>query len=815
MNKKLLALFLALAMVFTLASCGGGTKTTDPTTTGQGGEDTPTTTPAPVVEDEGTYTYREAWSAGPLNWNPHSWEMNTESAFMDYVIAPFVYATFDGEGGWMWAYDAATAVTDITATFPDKEQYGVPADATEKYVYEIKLRPEMKWEDGTPITADDYVESAKRLLDPYMKNYRSNSYTTGESEVANAALYINNDKAGQPVYADVAGAEPEALEGKDMYLTFVEPCVFFGEPAEKYYNDEKYAPNFVVNEEDIFAKYTESGEKYIPFTEDMIPELNAIAESFGDANPEAYLEFLVYDTGEVYEEMPWENVGIVKVDDYTILYILERPLSMFYMMSNLTGNWLVKTDLYDANMKTVEDLKATDYGTDGDKFMSCGPYRIIGYEKDKQIRLERNPHYWAFKDGKFNPENGMYRADYVTIDIVEDEATREQLFLSGQIDTHGLNAEKMVRFKKSDRIYFADETYTARYIFATSLEALQARDEEKGSGCRAVLNNKNFRKALSRSIDRAKYCAEATSGFKPAYFLLNSLYFYDIEHDENSVYRDTQYAKRAVLNLYDVECSDDQVDAEYAKITGRNLDEAKELFTQAYQEVVDAGIYNGEDLVPIEIMVSPSELTPQHIKQQQLMQEFWDEGTAGTPFEGKIKVEFESGDKKRYDNVAHGKNMAIHGAWGGAAFYPFSIIRVYCNPEYMGGLDKIHESNGWNPGEATLEMTINRADGTTVTETRTFADWSDQINGNGEYAEDGLEKLQVLAQLETGILETYQCIPLGTYTSAFLLSYKVDYALDDYHIMYGWGGFRFLEFNYTDQEWAEFVKDQGGTLDYE
>ncbi len=817
MKKRFIFVLVILVMMFSLMACGD--KTEQPAketekTEATGTEKESSSESEEATETEGIYTYNTAWSAQPLNWNPHSWENSNESDFMTYTVAPFVYYTFrpNDEEGWMYGYDAATSVKDITADYADKEKYGVPADATEQYVYEIKLREGMKWENGDEIKADDYIESAKFLLDPMMKNYRSNTYISGESAIANAQAYFNNDKAGKPVYKNVVENGADVSEGKPMFLTLTNPVAFFGKEAKSYYEDDQYKEFFVVNGVDLFEKYK---DEYVPFTDEMITELNAASAAFGDKNPEAYKEWLVYDSGEVYPETPWEKVGVVKVDDYTILYIVQNPIQPFYMHSALSSSWLVHIPTYTKNIKEVGGLKASEYGTSIETTMSCGPYKIKSFEKDKQIILERNEYYWAFKDGKFNPENGMYRADEVVIDIVEDPSTKEQLFMQGNVDELGLDADKMVQFKKSDRLSLVDETFTARYIFATDLTTLQNRDKEKGSGCRAMFHLKDFRKAVSRSIDRTEYCQEATSGFKPAFYLLNNLYYYDMANNPDSVYRKSSYAKKAVLDLYEVEYTDETIDAEYKKVTGRDLEEAKALFQAAYDKAIEMGIYKDGQDVPFEIMVTPAELTPQHQKQSELLQNYLNEGTMGTPFEGKIKVVFESGDKKRYDNVALGKNMAIHGAWGGAAFYPFSVIRLYTNPGYMGGLEKIHESNGWNPSVETLEMTINRADGTTVTETRTFEDWSNQINGLGEYAKNADEQLQVLAQLERGVLEAYQCIPLGTYTSASLLSYKVDYAKEDYNLMYGFGGFRFLKFNYTDAEWKAFVEENNGQLNYE
>lgn len=818
MNKRVLALLLVVVMVFTLAACNGGNA---PTTTTTAGADQPTTSGEQSSSSEaevktGTYTYNEAWSVGPTNWNPHSWEMSNDSAFMGYINSDMAFSDIkpgakEGETQWMWRYEALTGIKDVTAEFADKEKFGIPADAKERYVYELKLNELMKWDTGESINADDYIYSMQMLLDPSMKNYRSNSFTTGEAELRNAKGYFENDKANKPIYAAVSGAGEEMPADAKQYVTFKNEVVFFGGKAEDAYNkDDASKEKFMVNGVDVFEKYKD--QEYIELNDEIKAEITAISVAFGDENPDAYLEWLVYDTGEIFPETPWDKVGLVKVDDYTLLYILERPLEEFYMHYSLGGNWLVHKETYEKNFETINNLKASKYGTTLETTRSNGPYKLVSFEKDKQFVLERNEHWLGYHDGN---HEGEFAPDRIVVNIVESAPTRKQLFMQGKIDALGLQADEIVTFRKSDKLYLTDQTYTLRYIFATSDEALKARDAEKGSGRRIVMKYKDFRKALSLAIDRDKFCKEATSAFKPAYFLFNKLYFYDIANDPNSVYRNSKYAKKAILDLYGAEYTDETIDAEYAKITGRDVEDAKKFFQTAYEQAVADGNYTDGEEVPIEIMVTPTELTPQHIKQQQLMQSFFDEASMGTPFEGKIKVVYESGDKKRYDNVALGKNMAIAGAWGGAAFYPFSTIRVYTNPTYMGGLGKIHESNGWDPSKEQLTLKIKKADGTEVEETMTFEEWSNTINGEGKYTYDPIERLQVFAGLENGVLSTYQNIPLGTYTAAELISYKVAYATENYNIMYGFGGLRHLKMLMNDEEWDKFVQENNGQLNYE
>ena len=68
--------------------------------------------------------------------------------------------------------------------------------------------------------------------------------------------------------------------------------------------------------------------------------------------------------------------------------------------------------------------------------------------------------------------------------------------------------------------------------------------------------------------------------------------------------------------------------------------------------------------------------------------------------------------------------------------------------------------------------------------------------------------------MEEAFLEKYYRIPLCGTTAAFLLGYQVSYYTETYNIMYDFGGFRLLKFNYTDFEWEAFVKENGGQIDY-
>ena len=96
---KLFAVLLTAAMVLGIMTGCGGTKKSKKDL------------------EKVEYTYRDVWSTGPLNWNPHAWEVSSDSQFMNYLTTPIADSTVDKPGEWKWEFDAANDVKDITASF--------------------------------------------------------------------------------------------------------------------------------------------------------------------------------------------------------------------------------------------------------------------------------------------------------------------------------------------------------------------------------------------------------------------------------------------------------------------------------------------------------------------------------------------------------------------------------------------------------------------------------------------------------------------------------------------------------------------------
>lgn len=794
--KKIVSIVLALVMVLTAVSAL-----------------------AESAEAPATYTYHTYSTSLGNNWNPHTWETSGDSAIMDYLTTPLatMQVSDSEEGVYQWIFVAATAVTDVTAEHQDdltKYNCLLPegktaADITEGYVYEIKLNPEMRWENGTPINADTYIYSMKALLDPDMKNYRANLYYSGESAVAGgAAYYFQGTTAYNPIGVDTSTyLETGAVE--DLYVD-----------AHNFWNAKGYidaegneTPQYVSVLDE--TEYSADGKGEDAYSGVSLYEYFAPGGQYESYASDYLFVPKTYESGVSYD-----SVGCYKVDDYTIRYVLYAYEDLNYFLTHCTSNWLVYEDLYEAGKDTTGTLVTTNYGTSMETTMSYGPYKLASLQKDKQIVFVQNEEWYGFEkqeDGSLlsitpyevdGEQIQRYQTTSVVIDVMDDAAAK-QAFLKGELSEWSPSPDDLVAYSTSEQLYKVDETYTQSFFFNCGLDNLKVMDESKGNQNSVVLSNINFRKAMSLAIDRQEYVA-ATQGFKPAYSMLNSLYYYDVYNDPTSSYRNSDEAMTAIVNLYEVQYGEGTPYATlkeaYDSITGYNLTEAQLLFKTACEELVAAGLYTAGDPIHIRIGFKKGALDSSDNKVVEVLNKQLNAALEGTGF-GTLELEAIGNINDRYGDTAKGEYAIGYGAWGGAAFYPFRNFRVYCDPDYVN----IHEAGCWDPTTTSLTLTV---DGEEVT--MTWQAWSLAMDATGPYANASFKtKLSILSQMEENYLKFYYRIPLASTTACSMLSYQLNYYTEDYNIMYGFGGLELMSYNYSDAEWADFVASQGGVLSYE
>ena len=187
------------------------------------------------------------------------------------------------------------------------------------------------------------------------------------------------------------------------------------------------------------------------------------------------------------------------------------------------------------------------------------------------------------------------------------------------------------------------------------------------------------------------------------------------------------------------------------------------------------------------------------------MNQYLNKALEGSGF-GQITLQPVGNLSNRYAAVPAGEYAIGYGAWGGAAFYPFRNFQVYFDTEQYD----VNEIACWDPATEKLTLTIN---GEEVT--MTYKDWGNSMVGTGKYASaDFKTKLAITAALEEDFLGKYYRIPLAATTTCSLLSYKVAYYTEDYNIMYDFGGFRLLKYEFSDAAWESYVAKHGNNISY-
>ncbi len=849
-KKSLVAVSLGFILATTLAACdnGGGASSTP-----SGSSDGTSQSSSDGTVEAANYTYRSYTSALATNWNPCAWETNADSSALSYLEEGFVsLQPSDTEKGiYQWAYDAATSIKDVTKDNAAKlAQYGI-FDSTEaaqeyidgldendpgRYIYEISLRDDLKWQDGTAINAQSYIDSMKYLLEPNSKNYRANLYVSGESAIAGGAdyyyqgstvplenydgsdfIYVSSDddielKDGKYVSKETGGTVYLAIDSSLTYLSGYSLLDYVDSYGDEMFDTATFDQLAALANDDGLVELTTTSL--------------ALMKTFLNNSPEwgedgSYWVCYAY-VDVTYAAASFDSVGIYKVDDLTFCYVMNTPLDESQTFVSFQETWLVHTELYEKLLDKSKTPWTSTYGTSVATTMSYGPYKLTSLEAEKQMVFETNENWHGYE--KVNGQlvsytnfevDGAKVRQYQTTKVVinqMDDAAAKQQFLKGQLTEYAPTSSELSEYTLSDALYQVDETYTMSLFFNTNVEALQQMDKSEGNTNSVVLSSTNFRKAFSLGIDRAKYVT-ATPAYKPAYSLMNNLYYYDVWNDPNSSYRGSEPAMQAIVDLYGVEYGDGKayktLEEAYNSINGYNLTEAKKLMKSACEELVAAGLYTAGESITIKMAYAKGALQSDEQAQIALLNQFINAAAEGSGF-GAITLEGVGNLSDRYAAVPQGKYAIGYGAWGGAAFYPFRNMQVYCDPDSYD----INEAADWNPKSETLTIEFDY-NGEHFSDTMTWQAWSNCLVGNGKYATaDNEIKLRITATMEEEFLGKYYRIPLCGSTSAFLLGYQVSYITENYNIMYDFGGFRLMKYNYTDAEWDKYVSDNGGNIDY-
>lgn len=828
-TKKVLSMVLALGMTVSvgapaLASCGKSST---------------------LTKEKGVHTYNTYLSVSPSNWNMLTYKDQNDTEIMGYIGSDFYNFDFEYDanneivdGGFTVNYSAATSLVDVTADYANDDKWAIPDDATKGYAYKITLRNDLKWDDGTSIDADDFVYSMQEQLNPLFKNYRADSYYNGSTVIHNAKNYVYQGSSGYFSAATLNDYGPslDSFEGLYFDATNIEAFNYiFGKTDMTKLSD--YRSYFQVGGENGYNVYDDlvgyAGDARVPMTQEIADKLKGLfgadgllGSYWGWADEEiGYFSVAQY----TYPEMSFNDVGLFRgTTDQELIIVLDKQLSLlnddgslsYKAAYNMASLPLVHKDKYEANKHAPvagSDVWTSTYNSSVATTASWGPYKLTKFQKGKSYTLERNEYWYGYN----MPENeGYYQTDKIHVDIVTEWKSAWLKFMKGEIDGIGIDVSIADEYKNSDQAYFTPNDYVGSLQLQSSKEAMKNREEEGVN--KTILSYADFRKALSLGLDRTDFTQKTTTASKAGYGLFGIMHYHDIEAGSKGVYRSTDYAKQTLCDTYGVDVSKyESLDAAVESITGYDLVQARALVDKAYDEAVAAGDIKATDKVVLTYGTSVDNTSTR--RSFDYLNTAWKNLMVGTKLEGKFELAFDGtqGDKWA-DNFRDGAYEICAGGWSGAALDPGYMLMAYLSPDYM-------YSAGWDTSSHTLKATVHgvSADGKVTNNAEDafeaeIALYDDEKGGwwqllNDNWASGYLKeefRVELIAQIEAEILKQYYTVPYSTYYSGSLQSFKTSYVTYDYNTLMGYGGIKYMKYNYDDAEWYKFAESKKFKLNY-
>lgn len=657
-----------------------------------------------VIGTENTYTYRE-YTAGESVINPQATTAATASDLYDYITAGLYKGDFD----WASAGLQVGDFRNMDLVSYDRLPYlakSAPIDVNgDQKTWNIELREDLKWEDGTALTVDDYMYAYEMLIDPK----------------------LNNDRASN-LYQDIPVVNAE----------------------DYFFQGSGYKGCYVMYDNQVEGALKVSIEE----TECTIENLGEHEVSRTVQNYPASLDF--------------SEVGINKVDDHTLQFVLQEALTNWDLRGQLTSGILgpVHEGLYEAGMNP--ERTRTTYGTSVDTIMSYGPYKLVTWETEKLYMYEKNENF-------FDADN--YRFDKIRDDVIIDQTAYVQEFKEGRLDLAGVGGDFYPEFKDNPNVKLSPTTRTYRYYFN-----IADRPDEKTN---PMMKYDKFRQALYYAIDREEMANTVVAPSFPQQALLTAKYL--ITDFSTISFRGTEQGESVTA---------DRSPETY----GYDPELALQLFNEAYAEAVAAGDITDGDSVSIELAMYDSERNWTLNRWVKTIVETSFAAIEGGANEGKFEFVIAPYSGDALDAVTENGNFDMSfGAWQGMDFWPIELIGyVYNNHQgYM-------QERGFTPGdtEITVDLPNKNAGKADTTETRTYDEWFEAVQSGGDlydlYEGKELDCLNILAAMELSLLDLYMNVPLYSAVTTVVYSDSIVFESSEFHPWMGWGGLKYMYKNEPD-----------------
>ncbi len=850
--KKILAIALVCVLALSLFAGCGPAKPVDPT-------DGSTSDSKPSVEQVSLKQaqYNTTTQVMPSNWNEFTYADNNDTQIMNYIGSAFFEYDYkfendqkyneDGSvnkdavvpGAYTTNYSAATKLEDVTASVDAKWGYTDEQKAEGGYAWKITLRDDLKWDDGTAITAADFEYSMQQLLDPAFMNFRANTYYDTLMIKNSKAYFLQNQEGTYETVASLGYESNQAAidDGKTLYVNLWN---MWG--AQGYLDaDGNEAPEWATIDDEVVYSSADGSdsisgkllwEGYADYTE------VGVGAGYDAA---IYVENTVRD-------VKWEDVGIYAVEgENAIVLCLDKAYSFLkedgslsvwapYYFSSLP---VVHKEKYEASKIAPADgatLWTSNYNSSLETTASWGPYKLAEFEAGSHYKLVKNDNWYGWNLEQYK---NQYNITAINCRKVEEFSTRWMGFLNGDYDDATLQTENVADYLDSKYVYF---TSTSTGTFGMQLYSNLAtlKESENNNGILAI---QEFRHAFNLALNRSDIVEKIWPGSAvPCFGLINVAYYYDIENspelEDGGQYRNATIAKEGILRAYGFTQDADgkwsggdlsglSTEDAYDALTGYNPTLAK----QKMQEAIDILTANPEEYgydatKDITLVYGSSADTDKQRFRADYLQDVLNELTKGTSLEGKIKVVFDASAGNAWAEAFRSGATQIGFGYGfsGNAFNPFDIIGAFVNPD-----DDLNYHMYWDTSaiDMTLTMPAGDYEGAGETITMSVQNWYYCLNGRAETEKQAKTynwgegfapveaRLMILSALEEITIKESRSVMLIADGGGSFLGAKFSYFSEDEHTFMGFGGMRYMEVNYTDAEWADYVAQNNNDLSAE
>ena len=542
--NKFLSLLMVLAMVLSMAACGGSNApATEPAAT-QAPVAAETEAAAPAVyvdpfadvaddyDELSQAVYDHVLGEFYTYYMEAQEETTTAMRYAKMAIAEAkmlaagIFLPTTSNGGNYAMYRKAPYTNTPVLWGNDTYRYHDVLVATEPIAAEDYLAMKAEWVNL--VGTGEYEQWAKDFL-------ASKGYTLKDS----FNFYYDADPQSWDVLATSNAADSEILvntyDGLVEYDMENQLQPALAESWEK--SEDGLTYTFKIREGQIWVD--NQGRKVADITaDDFVAGMQHMMDAMGG------LEYLVcsgcanivgadeYVNGDITD---FAEVGVKAIDTYTVQYTLTQPTDYFMTMlgygvfAPMSREYYVSMGgQFGADFDTTADTYK--YGKGPDSIAYCGPFVITNFTSNNTIAMATNESYWNVDGNNIKSITYLYTDGSDPLKPYDD-------FFNGLVDTMGMTAERVEIAKEKgtyDKYSVVSETDATsfcgffnvrRAAFANYNDAnncVSPKTEEDKVRAGAAMLNAHFRRALAMSIDRGTYNAQSVGEDLKFNSLINS-----------------------------------------------------------------------------------------------------------------------------------------------------------------------------------------------------------------------------------------------------------------------------------------------------